>query len=85
MVRRYEVSISTCMVDFLRSRGRAGASPQEIYEAVQKRLREEVPVSSVYSVLYARIKGANSDYRPVFERFQVGKQNRYRLLKRAEA
>lgn len=84
MVRKYRISISECIVKFLREQGVRGATAGEIRNAVWEELGDEVPVSSIYSVLYARIPGAKGDFKPYFERFSTGEQNKYRLLRSFE-
>jgi len=78
---RYRMPISKCIIDFLQERGSAGATAGEICQKVWEILGEDVPNSSIYSMIFSRIPGAKGNYTPLYERFEAKGQNRYRLLK----
>lgn len=80
MVRKYRISISQCVVNFLSAKGAGGATAGEVCDEVWSVLGDGVPSSSIYSVLYGRLPGAKGKYRALFERVFSGDQNRYRLL-----
>jgi hypothetical protein len=65
---------------FLRKKGTEGATLQEIYAAVKAELGESTLDSSIRSILYKRLVGADSKYVAAFERFVVGRETRYRLM-----
>lgn len=68
------------MAAFLKARGHTGATLSELYEVV-KTSAGPVADTSVRAALYKRLVGAKSKYRPMFERFSVGQETRYRLLR----
>ena len=68
------------MVEFLQVQGRKGATATEIRHAIWEALGDDVPNSSIYSVLYGRLPEAKGNYKPLFERFLQDEIVRYRLI-----
>lgn len=73
-------SISQSIAACLKGTGTDGATLAEIYAAVHAAIGDYKD-TSVRSVLYKRLPGAKSNYRPMFERFSKNGETRYRLLK----
>lgn len=80
-VTRYKIPISECVFTFLKTQGTKGATAREIAESVWETLGPNVPLSSIYSVLYGRLEGAKGHYYPLFERIEKDGKNKYRLIK----
>lgn len=82
MIKRkaQQPSVTESIKAFLRGRGAAGASLEEIYSAVRADLGKGVLDSSIRSILYKRLVTAHSAYLPAFERFRVKGKNRYRII-----
>lgn len=72
-------SVTESIAAFLKVRGHTGATLSELYEIVRTSTGP-VADTSIRSVLYKRLIGAKSRYRPMFERFSMGEETRYRLL-----
>ncbi len=81
MAKRPEKSLADAIIAFLATTGEAGATLPDIYAAVRADLGPQVRDTSIRSVLYMRLHGAKSKYKPRFERARVAGKYRYKLFR----
>ena len=81
MAKRPDKSLADAIIAFLATTGEQGATLPDMYAAVRADLGPQVRDTSIRSVLYMRLHGAKSKYKPRFERSRVEGKYRYTLFR----